>query len=396
MKVLGSSQRWAYLGTVATILAGSSFTGIAASTLVPAMPAIAQHFNAGGQGTFFAQLVLVAPSLSVVLGSPLSGAIGRRVGQRTLMLGALLVYVLAGIFPLLKPDFAPLIVSRLLLGLASSFLSALSIARAVDFPPEQRNKFIGFTSAVASVASIASIIIAGWLAGKYGWQASCLVYAWPLPLLLAFFVMPARTSDTMQTHVKEGFAPYLAIIPILLLTFLWSVILFSIPIEGPFLLATRGMDNPALIGFVMGAMGLVAAVSAATYGWVSRRLDYAQQILLVFVLFLASSAMIALTNNVPFTGAGIVFAGISGGLLSPLLIAMLIRRVDARHITTAIGLFASTMFTSQLLDPFLFKAITAALPINPFIATMAICTVGVSVSLLLSTRNALFHRSKAV
>jgi MFS family permease len=172
--------------------------------------------------------------------------------------------------------------------------------------------------------------------------------------------------------------------------------LFSIPIEGPFLLATRGMDNPALIGFVMGAMGLVAAVSAATYGWVSRRLDYAQQILLVFVLFLASSAMIALTNNVPFTGAGIVFAGISGGLLSPLLIAMLIRRVDARHITTAIGLFASTMFTSQLLDPFLFKAITAALPINPFIATMAICTVGVSVSLLHSTRNALFHRSKAV
>lgn len=80
------------------ILGGSCFNGIACVALSSATPVIARHFNAGGQGAFLAQLVLVAPAFSVIFGAPLAGILSRVVGPRRLVLGALVVYVLAGVF----------------------------------------------------------------------------------------------------------------------------------------------------------------------------------------------------------------------------------------------------------------------------------------------------------
>lgn len=378
----------AYRGIIILVLASGSFNGIAGVALASATPAIAQHFTAGGQGIFLAQLILVAPALSIILGSPLANMLGRLIGPRRLLLGALALYVLAGLFPLFTPDFVPVIISRLVLGGASSLISTLALAQAGGMPHETRYKLIGFGTALASLASITSIIAAGWLAGKFGWQAACLVYIWPLPLLPAFFAMPAAAPGPVQTQVKEGMAPYLTVAPLFLLTILWSAVMFAPSIAGPFLLAARGMDNPAIIGLVMGGTGLIAAGASALYGWVARLLDFNGQILLVFTLFFIAAVIIVLASTVGLTEAGLVFTGMASGLIAPSLVTMIIHRVEVRHIATAMGLFTSMIYTSQLLDPFLFQGMKAVLRLSPFTAIMLICAGGIAASLPRAIRTA--------
>jgi len=376
---------WQRNGRIAMILGGSCFNGIACVALSSATPVIARHFNAGGQGAFLAQLVLVAPAFSVIFGAPLAGILSRVVGPRRLVLGALVVYVLAGVFGFLKPGIGFFIFSRLLLGLAASFLATLSTARAAELAPQARGRVIGFASAIASVASISGVIIAGWLAGRFGWQAACLVYFWPLPLLPALLTMPGKVEEVAE---KADLAPLISAAPIYLLTFLFATMLFAPTIEGPFLLAARGMADPGAIGLVIGSTGLIAAATAATYGALSGRLRFDQQILLLFVLFMVPFGMIALARGVLLTEAGMVAAGFASGLVSPMVVAMLLGRVDARHVATAMGFYASTLFASQLLDPFLFKSVVAVLGVNPFYAIAAVCCVGVVVCVLRRMRGA--------
>ena len=368
------------------ILSGFCFNGISCVALSSATPIIAQHFNGGGQGAFLAQLVLVAPAFSVIFGAPLAGPLSRIIGPRRLVLGSLLIYCLAGTFGFLKPGIGAFILSRLLLGLAGSFLATLSAARAAELAPESGSRLIGFASALASVGAISAVVIAGWLAGKFGWQVACLVYLWPLPLLPALLTMSTK-AFAGETHADAGvFTPLAPAIPIFLLTFLLALMLFAPTIEGPFLLAARGMDHPSIIGLVIGSTGLIAAGTAASYGALAARLRFDQQITLVFALFLIPAITIVSARGLTQTEAGLVITGFASGLVSPLVVAMLIRRVDARHIATAIGLYSSTLFASQLLDPFLFKFLIGLLRINPFSAIAAVCCAGVAVSFLYGMR----------
>lgn len=375
-------------GLFALVLASGSFNGIAGVALVSPAPAMARHFSAGGQGAFLAQLILVAPALPIILGSPLASMLGRLIGLRRLMLGALALYVFAGLFPLLTPDFVPVILSRLALGAASSLISILALAQIGATPHESRSKLIGFGTALTSLTAIASLVTAGWLAGKFGWQAACLLYLWPLPLIPAFFAMPAASSGTVQTRVRDGLVPYLAVAPLFLLTLLWSAIMYAPAIAGPFLLAARGINNSAIIGLVIGGSALAAAATSTSYGRIAPLLDFNAQILLVFIIFFSAAVTIVLARTVALTEAGLIFTGVASGLIGPSLVSMIIHRVEMRHIATAMGLFTSMMHTSQLLDPFLFQGIKAVLRLSPFTAIMLISAAGIAASLPRAIRSA--------
>jgi MFS family permease len=148
------------------------------------------------------------------------------------------------------------------------------------------------------------------------------------------------------------------------------------------------MDNPAIIGLVMGGTGLIAAGASALYGWVARLLDFNGQILLVFTLFFIAAVIIVLASTVGLTEAGLVFTGMASGLIAPSLVTMIIHRVEVRHIATAMGLFTSMIYTSQLLDPFLFQGMKAVLRLSPFTAIMLICAGGIAASLPRAIRTA--------
>ena len=358
MEMQQPAQGWRDRGLIATILVGPSFNGLSGFALDATIPAISHHFGGGSHGVLLAQLVLVAPGLFIIVGSPLAGALGRLLGLRLLMVAALAVYVIAGLFPMLQPGFAALIASRLLLGFASSMVSTNSVALAAGLPTKQRSKLIGLSTAVACVLTILGIVSAGWLTGELGWQASFIVYLWPLPLLPALFAMPTKVLGIVPVRSEDGWRPFINVAPIYLLALLWCAVMFSSSIAGPFILVARGLSDPATIGLIMGGTGLISAIMSAFYGSLSMRLRFDQQILLVFVLFFASATTIALAIGVPLTASGMMSNGLASGLVGPLVTALLIARLEPRHVATAFGLFTSMMFTSQLIDPFIFRAIT--------------------------------------
>ncbi len=152
------------------------------------------------------------------------------------------------------------------------------------------------------------------------------------------------------------------------------------------MLTARGLEDPTIIGLIMGGAGVISAVVSGLYGWLAGRLRPDRQILLVFCLFTISATIISLASHVPLTATGMILNGMASGLVGPSITSLLIRRLEANHVATAMGIFTSMMFASQLLDPFFFRAITAVLPVNPYFVVMTVCALGVVLSLLNAIR----------
>ena len=198
--------------------------------------------------------------------------------------------------------------------------------------------------------------------------------------------MPARTVAGALEGPTHGWGPFVGVAPIFLLAFIWSAIMYASPIEGPFLLTARGLENPTAIGLIMAGAGVISAVISALYGWLAERLRSDRQIILVFGLFLISATVISLATHVRLTATGMILNGMASGLVGPSITSLLIRRLEASHVATAMGLFTSMMFASQLLDPFFFRLITSVLGINPYILIMAAAALGGVISLTNSIR----------
>jgi MFS transporter, DHA1 family, multidrug resistance protein len=155
---------------MAALLASLSMVSpLSIDTFFPSFRAIAAELQLSDwqvQQTLTAYMVPYA-CLTLVHG-PLSDALGRR----PLMIAGMLVYTCASIGCVLAPGFAPLLLFRVLQGMAAGV--APTIARAVvrdlyDGPQAQR--LMSLMMMIFSIAPAIAPIIGGWIHVAFGWRA---------------------------------------------------------------------------------------------------------------------------------------------------------------------------------------------------------------------------------
>ena len=202
-----SSSRAVLPLTVYLIAVGAFALGMASYVTAGLMPLIASAFSISL--AMAAQLV-TAFTLAYGLGSPLVVALLPARAQRTGLLLALAVFVLANGASALAPGFASLLAWRAIAGIGAGVYLALGIAAAAGVSaPQQRGKAIGVIMGGMAGGTVLGVPLSLLLAQQLGWTAALWLVAvlgalalagllWKLPALPAASAAPAAPAISLR------------------------------------------------------------------------------------------------------------------------------------------------------------------------------------------------------
>ena len=169
--------------TVYLIAMGAFALGMASYVTAGLMPMIASAFAVSV--AMAAQLV-TAFTLAYGLGSPLAVALLPARAQRSGLLWALAVFVLANGASALAPGFASLLALRAVAGIGAGVYLALGIAAAAGVAaPQQRGKAIGVIMGGMASGTVLGVPLSLLLAQQLGWAAALWLVAFLGALALA-------------------------------------------------------------------------------------------------------------------------------------------------------------------------------------------------------------------
>ena len=210
--------------TVYLIAVGAFALGMASYVTAGLMPLIASAFSISL--AMAAQLV-TAFTLAYGLGSPLVVALLPARAQRTGLLLALAVFVLANGASALAPGFASLLAWRAMAGIGAGVYLALGIAAAagVSAPP-QRGKAIGVIMGGMAGGTVLGVPLSLLLAQQLGWTAALWLVAvlgalalagllWKLPALQTASAAPAMSLRRKLALLADGPVLFILLVSLL-------------------------------------------------------------------------------------------------------------------------------------------------------------------------------------
>ena len=334
-------------------------------TIGPALPAIGGEFAVGPAewGLLIAAFLVAAGLLQVP-----AGILSRRFGSRRVALWGALVLGVASIASGLAPDFATLVVTRILAGAGAAlfFSPAIGLVGSL-FPEGKRGLPVGTFSSAFSGGAAAGVFFSAILVGEIGWRADIALGGVLLLALVvvAFLVIPpAAGAPTRKTAARLPHA--------LKLPALWAIGLAFIGLEaasfatGQFIVPYGTLIlgwSAAVAGAVGIAFILPSVVGGPVGGMLSerssrRRLQFVAVSLLVTVLVV----LIPWVGLIPMLFLGSVFAFSYGFIYAVMyVLPAYLPGLPEEEIPIGIGLFNSIQLSCGALISWLFGYLVALL-----------------------------------
>jgi len=150
------------------------------------------------------------PSLAVALFSVPIGRLSDRVGARRILVIGMSGYGLAGLLPLWLDSLPAIVASRFVVGVCeAAVMTASTTLISLYFSGLQRDRWLAAQVASTNVVGVL-VVLAGGVAGEYGWRAPFFAYAIALVLLLPVLLLtfePRRAAKSEATPGAETYAP---------------------------------------------------------------------------------------------------------------------------------------------------------------------------------------------
>lgn len=265
------------VGVLVSLSLAMLLSSLSTSIANVALPALVQAFAAPFEAV---QWVVVAYLMTITVVIVGVGRLGDVAGRRRLLLIGLALFTLASMACGLATRLGPLIAARVLQGLGTAVMMALSLALVNEVVPKGRaGRTMGLLGTLSAVGTAMGPTLGGWLIGAWGWQAIFWVQV-PLSLValaMAFRHLPADALTAAPKAARTGHAG--AVLqalrqPLMASGFatsaLATTVVMATLVVGPFYLGGAFGLDAARMGLVMSVGPAVAALAAAPAG---RRVD---------------------------------------------------------------------------------------------------------------------------
>jgi len=370
------------------IVASGTLTVMAGAILGP----VVNQIQAGLDVTqSLAGLIITTHGLFIVLASPIAGVLIDRYGPRRPYILGLIVYAFAGGAGLVVTSFPVLLVTRAALGIAVAFVyTGVTVLIYNLYEGDRKDRAMGLRAGANSLGASVWPLVGGVL-GTISWQVPFGVYLVGLPLgvaALLFVPEPARQSARPD---NEGGGSLRALVDVLtgtpllvavyLLYFLANVLLYSIIVYYPGILATFGIESSFRISLYLSAMGIAGGVSAALYDRVHRLFSYGQLARIALLLWTVGFAVVPAANSPIVAIAPVVLFGLGQGLAFPTAMLWVEELVPADRKGQFSSYIAMFGYVGQFLSPVLFGPVAAGLGVTAVFGV----TAGVVAALLVGT-----------
>jgi DHA1 family inner membrane transport protein len=214
--------------------------------------------------------LVTANALGLAVGGPLLTLLTTRVDRRTLLLGALTVFVLANLLPAFVADYPLFVVARVVIGAVQGLFIAAAITTATSIvPPERAGRAMAVVISGFATASAFGLPVGTLLGQAVGWRGSfaAVVAVGAVVLALAVVVLPSvpttHESGAMG-QARYAFAP--RVLAVLALCFLiFTAIQAALTYLVPFLHQVTGVSGPVVSAFLL-AYGVATTLGSSVGG----------------------------------------------------------------------------------------------------------------------------------
>lgn len=326
---------------------------MAGAILGPIVPAIQSSLGVSESN---AGLIITTHGLLIVLVSPIAGTIIDRVGPRRPFVFGLVVYGLGGASGLVIDSFYPLLASRAVLGVGVAFVYAsISVLIYNLYTGQQMNRALGLRSSANSVGAVIWPLVGGGL-GTLSWQAPFGVYLVAIPLgLLAVVTVPevAVSSDDESTTdgVWAVFRTQPGLFGVYLLYFGANLLLYSIVVFYPPLLASLGVESSVSISLYLAANGLAGGISAALSDRLLARRSRHALVVAALALWVGSFLSAVVAESALTAVPAVVGFGLGLGLVFPTAFGWIEALAPVDRQGQFSSYLASAGYTGQFLSP---------------------------------------------
>ncbi|MEV8320528.1 MFS transporter [Streptomyces sp. NPDC059900] len=270
-----------------------------------------------------AGLLVTAYALGISIGGPIVTAATIKVPRRTLLWGALVVFVLGNLAAVFAGVFGLLVVARVLCGaLHGLFLGAASAVATSLVAPEHRGQAVGLVFGGISVSTVLGVPLGTLLGQNLGWQATFAgVVVLGLIALVVIMVwvpsVPSTGSTDLASQARHAFHPrVLAMLAAEVLLMGSQFIAFTY--LAAFLEDVTGIEGAAVSAFLMifGVFSAIGTIAGGRFADInaSRTLLVGNSVLIVALLGLYFFRESPLLVGIALAAWGIVGFGVTPSL----------------------------------------------------------------------------------
>jgi len=320
----------------------------------PVLSSLSTRYGGGVRGDVIAQLMMTLPSIGVIIGGPLVGVLAGWWGARSLLLGALFVYGVAGCSGIVIAEPYALLGTRFVLGVAAAGVATAAAALIGELLDGiRRTRALGYSSALASAGSVVSVIAAGKLAAYGGVGLPFAIYGVAFLLLLAGIASVPEVRTRARTEEAAGFWTFSvsALGSIYLALMAVTVVVFMTGIQVSFLLAAKGITNPDDQAWIIACASVGAATGGLIYSTAQTYLGRARTFALCVAVMGLGNLLMGSQSEPSLLALGCAMNGIGAGMTIPHFGSKIIERAPVAMRPRALGLMYTMIFVGEFLNP---------------------------------------------
>lgn len=351
------------------------------------MPHISAHFGGGAEGDFIAGLATTSGALGLLLGGWISGWLLERMGFRVFFAFSLVAMGVLGSSAAFINDAPLLITSRVLAGVAASFLTTACFALIpLLYEEKDRAGVIGFQTAFGGAASALCYIAAGALIDAGDWRTPIYLYLPVFLLALALVpLLPKRDKERSGVDAKRTALHWRAVIGhwrFFLLAATLPILVFIGSVQLPLLLSLLGPMSSLQASLMLSSCSLLLTVGAYFYGPLAGRLGADR--LLQAALGLVAAALLFLAT-IPGATAAVIGAALLGLGLGPIVPYLndAAIQLNAKGGAIVIGVFVTVASLGSFINPIVFSPLIQAAGLRgAFIIVAAALAAAIAISMV--------------
>lgn len=366
---------------VASLTAGLITSGM--QGIVPAIPAIRDHF---GLSNFEVGLITSVYLLPGVFSAFAAGLLTERIGSRKVVAGGLMIFGLCGGLLLIVHDLGTLLSVRFVQGIVFGALLSMtvgligSVARSGQAAHRAQSRRI-----VGMAAGETLFPIGGGMLLALGWYAPFAMQIFTVPLaVVAWFVLP---DDQHQLRREAKDAPpesiwkAPAVVGVQILAAGRFIFKFAVLTYVPVFAVDQVGMSPAVLGWLVGASGALAVVTALLSERLASKLRSSEMIVACMLVITASLALIGSGRAAVVMAIGLLLYGVQDGVYGVAHNVLANELAPQGSRMAYVGLTGTTRNVGKFVAPLLFGAVTLVLSIpSTFFAFAGVGVLGATVA----------------
>jgi MFS family permease len=164
--------------------------------------------------------------------------------------------------------------------------------------------------------------------------------------------------------VKVAWGPVLRWWPIYLLLMAYTVGMYMMAIQGPFLLGAKGVTAPSTIGLLVAVSSIFGALGGFLYGYMRRVFGFRAMFVWISVCIGIGLPLAAWAPGQEMFVLAAFITGLGIGVIEPTVASELLLRTPEPLHDRAMGLNVAAMFLGQFLNPYVVLPLTQARDIS--------------------------------